>query len=65
MLQLDRGIISDSDDEGEPRFTIVCDRMGHEYTARSRKKCNVCNDSEYPVVLTKCILCKHHVHGKP
>eukprot|EP00971_Amphidinium_carterae_P329536 6462054-Amphidinium_carterae.1 len=65
MLQLDRGVITDSDDEGEPCLTIFADRMGHEYTARSRKRCNVCKDSDYAVVLTKCILCKHHVHGKP
>eukprot|EP00971_Amphidinium_carterae_P148137 2936002-Amphidinium_carterae.1 len=43
--------------------------MGNEYTAMSKKRCNVCRNSDYPVVLSKCILCKHHVlrdvHGKP
>eukprot|EP00971_Amphidinium_carterae_P321124 6383186-Amphidinium_carterae.1 len=65
MLQLDRGTISDSDDDGDAQFTIFADRMGNEYFALSRKRCNVCKNSDYPVVLTKCILCKHHVHGKP
>eukprot|EP00971_Amphidinium_carterae_P005483 109259-Amphidinium_carterae.1 len=44
MLQLNRGTISDSDDEGEPHCTIFADRMGHEYLARSRKRCNVCKN---------------------
>eukprot|EP00971_Amphidinium_carterae_P342318 6481585-Amphidinium_carterae.1 len=66
MLQMDRGLISDSDDDClYPRYTIFADRMGNEYTAMSRKRCNVCRNSDYPVVLSQCILCKHHVHGKP
>eukprot|EP00971_Amphidinium_carterae_P045034 885881-Amphidinium_carterae.1 len=66
MLQMDRGTISDSDDDCQhPRYTIFADRMGNEYTALSRKRCNVCRNSDYPVVLSKCILCMHHVHGKP
>eukprot|EP00971_Amphidinium_carterae_P012554 247144-Amphidinium_carterae.1 len=65
MLQMDRGTISDSDDDCNPRYTIFADRMGHEYNALSRKRCNVCKNSDYPVVLSKCIFCKHHVHGKP
>eukprot|EP00971_Amphidinium_carterae_P022712 447991-Amphidinium_carterae.2 len=65
MLQMDRGTISDSDDDCNPRFTIFADRMGNEYNALSRKRCNVCKNFDYPVVLSKCILRKHHVHGKP
>eukprot|EP00971_Amphidinium_carterae_P212538 4217881-Amphidinium_carterae.1 len=65
MLQKDRGTISDSDDDCDPRYTIFADQMGNEYNALSRKRCNVCKNSNYPVVLSKCILCKHHVHGKP
>eukprot|EP00971_Amphidinium_carterae_P019406 382031-Amphidinium_carterae.1 len=53
MLQMDRGTISDSDDDCNPRFTIFTDRMDNEYNAMSRKRCNACS-----------ILCKHHVHGK-
>eukprot|EP00971_Amphidinium_carterae_P290828 5775298-Amphidinium_carterae.1 len=40
MLQLDRGTISDSDDDGDPKYTIFADRMGNEYLALSRKRCN-------------------------
>eukprot|EP00971_Amphidinium_carterae_P241242 4790057-Amphidinium_carterae.1 len=65
MLQMDRETISDSDDDCNPRYTIFADRMENEYTAISRKRCNVCRNSDYPVVLSKCILYKHHVHGKP
>eukprot|EP00971_Amphidinium_carterae_P220920 4386208-Amphidinium_carterae.1 len=39
---MDRGTISDSDDDCYPRYTIFADRMGNEYTAMSRKRCNVC-----------------------
>eukprot|EP00971_Amphidinium_carterae_P114637 2271168-Amphidinium_carterae.1 len=65
LLQMDRGTISDSDDDCNPRYTILADRMGNEYNALSRKRCNVCKNSDYPVVLSNCILCKHHVHVKP
>eukprot|EP00971_Amphidinium_carterae_P058245 1152064-Amphidinium_carterae.1 len=63
---MDRGTISDSADDCQyPRYTIFADRMENKYNAISKKRCNVCRKSDYPVVLSKCILCKHHVHGKP
>eukprot|EP00971_Amphidinium_carterae_P315032 6262329-Amphidinium_carterae.1 len=64
-MQLNRGVISDSDDEGESRITVFADRAGNEYSAWSRRRCHMCRTTEYPEVLTRCMLCKHHVHGKP
>eukprot|EP00971_Amphidinium_carterae_P319470 6349165-Amphidinium_carterae.1 len=49
MLQMDRETISDSDNDCNPRHTIFADRIGNEYTAMSRKGCNVCRNSDYPV----------------
>eukprot|EP00971_Amphidinium_carterae_P201572 3999870-Amphidinium_carterae.1 len=37
MLQMDRGTISDFDDDCNPRFTIFADRVENEYNAISRK----------------------------
>eukprot|EP00971_Amphidinium_carterae_P124005 2455855-Amphidinium_carterae.4 len=50
MMQLDRGVMSDSDDEGESRLTVFADREGNEYSAWSRKRCHICRNTEYPVV---------------
>eukprot|EP00971_Amphidinium_carterae_P202988 4028102-Amphidinium_carterae.1 len=50
VLMLDRGVASDSDDDDEFQLTIFADRAGSEFAAWSRKRC---------------VLCKHHVHGKP